>query len=238
MIVDKANAIPAYKQLKEYILDGIAKEQWKEEIPSERQLCEKAGVTRMTVRQAIGELVSEGVLYRLKGKGTFVAKPHFEQHNVMSFSSIMAERGLTAYTKILHFEKDFPDMQSIDAAWAKRSSTFYRLRRLRCAGRDPVAIEEVFLPHSLCPSLETHDLTGSLYAILHTLGQVVYEQDVTITAASASDEEAAVFGIRTNTPLLYVVGSSLRKDGTPMFYERSCYLSNRFSYKVSILDRK
>ncbi len=237
MIVDKNSPIPAYRQLKEYLAEGILQKQWDGEIPSERQLSEMAGVTRMTVRQAVGELVSEGLLYRVKGKGTFVTKPRFEQHNIMSFSALLKSRGTSPRTRILWFDPYFSDMGSIDAAWATQCDRFYRLRRLRCAGDDPVGIEEVFLPYALCPGLEKHDLTGSLYEILFSYGHVVCGQDVHIAARKPSEEEAGLFGIRRDTPLLEVCGNSLAEDRTPLFFERDAYLSDRFSYKVGILDR-
>lgn len=237
MIVDKNSPIPAYQQLKNFLAEGIMQKSWDGEIPSERQLSEMAGVTRMTVRQAVGELVSEGLLYRIKGKGTFVAKPKFEQYNIMSFSALLENRGSCPRTRILWFDPFFSEMESISATWAEKSDRFYRLRRLRCAGDDPVGIEEVFLPYALCPGLEKHDLTGSLYEILFSYGHVVYEQDVHIAARKPSEEEAGIFGIRRDTPLLEVIGNSLSEDRSPLFFERDAYLSDRFSYKVGIRNR-
>lgn len=237
MIVDKNSFIPAYRQLMEYIHAKIREKEWVSEIPSERQLSEMAGVTRMTVRQAVGELVSDGVLYRVKGKGTFIAKPKFEQHNIMSFSELLRARGAHPRTKLLWFDPFFRDMASISPAWAARHDLFYRLRRLRCDGDDPVGIEEVFLPHDLCPEFEKHNLTGSLYEILHTYGLTVFEQDTVLTARRPTEEEAGIFGIRRDTPILSVSGNSLAEDKTPLFFERSAYLSDRFAYKVSIQSR-
>ncbi|MBQ7033978.1 MAG: GntR family transcriptional regulator [Clostridia bacterium] len=237
MIVDKNSTVPAYRQLKEFLAQGILQKTWEGEIPSERQLSEMAGVTRMTVRQAVGELVNDGLLYRIKGKGTFVAKPKFEQHNIMSFSALLQSRGTSPRTRILWFDPYFTDMTDISPEWDGKDERFYRLRRIRCAGNDPVGIEEVFLPHSLCPGLEKHDLTGSLYEILFSYGHVVHGQDVRITARRPSEEEAGLFDIRRDTPLLEVCGNSLAEDRTPLFFERAAYLSDRFSYKVGILNR-
>ncbi len=237
MIVDKNSFIPAYRQLMEYIKAKIHEKEWISEIPSERQLSEMAGVTRMTVRQAVGELVSEGVLYRIKGKGTFISKPKFEQQNIMSFSELLRARGAHPRTKLLWFDPFFRDMGTVSPEWAARYDLFYRLRRLRCDGDDPVGIEEVFLPRDLYPDFEKHNLTGSLYEILHEYGHSVFEQDTALAARRPTEEEAGIFGIRHDTPILSVSGSSLSEDKTPLFFERSAYLSDRFSYKVSILSR-
>ncbi len=237
MIVDKNSSVPAYRQLRDFLAEGILQKTWEGEIPSERQLSEMAGVTRMTVRQAVGELVNEGLLYRVKGKGTFISKPKFEQHNIMSFSALLQSRGSLPRTRLLWFDPYFADIAPIAPEWAGKCDRFYRLRRLRCAGDDPVGIEEVFLPYTLCPGLEKHDLTGSLYEILFSYGHVVSGQDVRITARRPSDEESGIFGIRRDTPLLEVCGNSFSEDKTPLFFERDAYLSDRFSYKVSILNR-
>ncbi len=237
MIVDKNSPVPAYRQLKAFLAEGILQKTWEGEIPSERQLSELAGVTRMTVRQAVGELVNEGLLHRIKGKGTFITKPKFEQHNIMSFSALLQSRGMPSRTRILWFDPYFSDMTAVSPEWVGRGDRFYRLRRLRCAGDDPVGIEEVFLPYSLCPGLEKHDLTGSLYEILFSYGHVVHGQDVRIAARRPTEEEAGIFSIRRDTPLLEVHGNSLAEDRTPLFFERAAYLSDRFSYKVGILNR-
>ena len=86
-MIDKNSPIPVYYQLKNDLTSKIAKGVWKpgECIASERELCEVYGVSRMTIRQAVGELVQEGVLLRIKGKGTFVCEQKLKQQDMMSF---------------------------------------------------------------------------------------------------------------------------------------------------------
>ncbi|MCS4585722.1 GntR family transcriptional regulator [Clostridium perfringens] len=93
-MIDKNSPIPVYYQLKEMIKEKIADGTWQvgQCIASERELTEAYGVSRMTVRQALGELVQEGLLVREKGKGTFVCEPKVKQEDMMSFSEIIKKR--------------------------------------------------------------------------------------------------------------------------------------------------
>ena len=107
MSIDKKSPIPAYYQLMSEIKNKISSGIWPVGhcIDSERTLAEENNVSRMTVRQAIGELVQEGLLTREKGKGTFVCEPKLKQKNIMSFSEIMKNSGAEFKTQIKAFEK-------------------------------------------------------------------------------------------------------------------------------------
>lgn len=151
MELDKGSPIPVYYQLKNIILQKIKNGEYPPDtlIPSERELGEALGISRMTVRQALNQLVSEGALTRQKGKGTFVCRTKFEQRNIMSFSAIVRERGLEPATHLLDFKKDlqYPEINNMLAI--DETKTFYYIKRLRLAGSMPVGIEEVYLPQTL-----------------------------------------------------------------------------------------
>ena len=102
-MIDKSSPIPVYFQLKNDLVKKIAKGVWKpgECIASERELCEIYSVSRMTIRQAIGELVQEGVLTRLKGKGTYVCEQTVKQQDMMSFTEMIAFLLLSLQTESL-----------------------------------------------------------------------------------------------------------------------------------------
>ena len=116
-MIDKNSPIPVYYQLKNDLIKKIASGVWKagECIASERELCEIYEVSRMTIRQAIGELVQEGILVRKKGKGTFVCEQKVNQKDMMSFTEIIKQSGRKLKTNVVYFEIiDTPDdMQDI-----------------------------------------------------------------------------------------------------------------------------
>lgn len=241
MFIDKQSPIPAYFQLKNYILDQISSGQWQKEqpIPSERELSELARVSRMTVRQAINELVNEGILYRLKGKGTYITKSKIEQRNIMSFSEMVKSKGITPVTEILEFEKNalFPAIAKILGVEAE--TKFYRVKRLRKAEEIPIGIEEVFIPEKYCPDIDRFDLSGSLYRIL--LEQYEYKIErinLSIEAVLPTEKEHQLLQVSKTMPLLKVSGNSITSTGLELFYEVSYYRSDKLSYKVSIFNRK
>src|SRR5690242_10763453 len=101
----KGGPLPRYYQLKEILHAKIRAGQWQPGvlIPSERELCEQYGLSRMTVRQGITELVREGLLYRVQGKGTFVARPRITQQLMVltGFSQDMIARGCVPGAQVL-----------------------------------------------------------------------------------------------------------------------------------------
>ena len=112
-MIDKNSPIPVYYELKNDLIKKIAKgvlEEPGECISSERELCEIYEVSRMTIRQAIGELVQEGILLRKKGKGTFVCEQKVNQKDMMSFTEMINQSGRKLDTKVIEFEViDTPD---------------------------------------------------------------------------------------------------------------------------------
>src|SRR5690606_36647664 len=108
--VSKNSPIPLYYQLKEILQEMIDNEELKpgDALPSERELCEILGISRMTVRKAVMDLVNEGIVYREQGKGTFVAKPKSKHllNKLQGFTEEMEEKGLKVKTQILSFETE------------------------------------------------------------------------------------------------------------------------------------
>src|SRR5512142_1421027 len=160
MFVDKKSPIPAYYQLKNIILKKINNGEYAEGdlIPSERDLGESFSISRMTVRQALNQLVMEGVLTREKGRGTFVSRSKLEQKNIMSFSEAVRRKGMEPSTRVLHFSCDAAAEDLQEILGLKAGEKLYVLRRLRLADGTPVGIEEDFIPIKYCPDMERHDL--------------------------------------------------------------------------------
>ena len=168
MYIEKKSPIPVYYQLKNIILKKIKDGEFSEGslIPSERDLGENLNISRMTVRQALNQLVSEGVLYREKGKGTFVSKGKIVQRNILSFSDTVRNKGLVPSTVVLHFEKITNRHDIKNLLDLQEGESLYNIKRLRLANELPIAIEEVFIPERYCPCLENFDLKSSLYKLL------------------------------------------------------------------------
>jgi len=148
-MLDKTTAIPIYYQLKEWLRAEIAKGAWKpgDLIPSERDLSEQFGISRMTVRQALNELREEGLLRREQGRGTYVAEPKIEQRltRLSGFTEDMKRRGLRSETRVLRqmwVEAPVPVSRALRISAGKQ---VVLLERLRMAEQEPMAIESCYL---------------------------------------------------------------------------------------------
>lgn len=237
MYIDKKSPIPVYFQLKNIILEKIRTGEYPEDslIPSERDLGEELGISRMTVRQALSQLASEGVLYREKGKGTFVSKSKIVQRNISSFSETVRSKGLTPSTNILYFEKTADRADINEILSLQDNETLYNIKRLRLADERPIAIEEVFIPERYCPNLEKFDLKSSLYKLLKEQYSIaINNMDLSIEAAKATKEERKLLGLKDSIPVLHISSISHNDAGMKLFYEKDVYRSDEYNYNVRI----
>ncbi|GII91060.1 GntR family transcriptional regulator [Sinosporangium siamense] len=193
--IDPDSPVPKYFQLREILLDLIECDELPigAAIPSERELCQRYGLSRMTVRQAVDHLVSEGRLQRVPGKGTFVARPKIELAlQLTSTSDDMRARGME------------PGARDLDRRIVRASAHLARelgiqpgdevhfIERLRTADGEPLCIERAHIPVSLAPDLSDQDLTNrSLYALLETrYGLVLDGGELTIDGGIADPSDA------------------------------------------------
>jgi GntR family transcriptional regulator len=175
-----------HRQVRERILtDVIGKKKPSDPLPTERELAESFGVSRMTVRQALGALRDEGVISSVRGVGTFVATPRVSKAPTLtSFSEDLVSRGYVPSTIVLSasLEEAGPDV-AIDLGIPVRAKVF-RIERLRLADGLPMCHEEVYLHAERFPGLLETDLTHSLYATL--------EQDYGVTFRRGAQNVRAV----------------------------------------------
>lgn len=241
MFVDKKSPIPAYYQLKNIILKKIQNGEYPAGslIPSERDLGENFSISRMTVRQALNQLVMEGVLTREKGRGTFVSRSKIEQKNIMSFSETVRLKGLTPNTRVLHFSLQEAAEDVREALDLKPGEKVYLLGRLRLAGDDPVGIEEDVIPEKYCPRLEKFDLSNSLYRLFKDeYSYAIANVDSVVEAARPSKEERELLQISQSIPVLRMTSVNYTDTGIKLFYERSSYRSDEYKCSMRIYVNK
>lgn len=196
---------PKHAQLREILRRVIERELTPgSPIPSERELAQRYGVSRLTVRSAISRLVYEGLLTRVRGKGTFTAAKRMElQLYLMSFTSDMRRRGLVPTTEVLHSGLEKPPQQTLDALGLRDGEPAYRLVRLRLADGVPLAVERGWYAPKRVPGLLDQDLTRSLYEQLaEHYGIRLTHGRQTVWAEGSDRETARLLGIRAGDPLL------------------------------------
>lgn len=236
-MIDKNSPIPVYYQLKEAIKKKIADGIWKvgQCIDSERELSETYGVSRMTIRQALGELVQEGILIREKGKGTFVCEPKVKQKDMMSFSEIIKRTGRNLRTEVLEFKKiqtpeDFSDIFSFEEV--------YKINRNRIVDDECIANEVVFIPVDYCGYVDEEKLKGSLYKMLEEFGYSVDHSESSIRSVIMDDYYKKIFNVDSEVPLLQTFSKTINSDGKVLFIEESTYRSDKYVLEVNISRRE
>lgn len=230
--------VPKHVQLRE-ILETAARDELAPHAPvgSERELMARYGVSRATVREAVGQLVGDGVLYRVQGKGTFVAPARVEsQLHLASFTEEMRRRGLEPATRVLEVTPATPPRRVAVELGIGESEPVWRLERLRIAGGEPMALELGWYPERLLPGFDEHDLTQSIYTLFsRTYDLVVDSAHQSVWAEAADGHKADLLGVSTGAPLLAFRRTS-SAGRTAVEHNLSWYRGDRYQVHMS-LDR-
>lgn len=237
MTIDPTSPVPKYLQLRELLLDEIDRGmKVHTPVPSERELEARYGLSRMTARKALDRLVAEGRLYRVSGKGTFVAAPRIELPlRLTSFTEDMKARGLEPGSREVEHARvpagpvvathlDVPDEEPV-----------HRLTRLRTADGEPMAVERCYLLASLTPGLLDESFTDrSLYTVLAERYGIVFDSgDERIEAANVDADDAALLGVRAGAAVLRLQRVS-RWRGRTVEFTASSYRGDRYQLSASL----
>jgi GntR family transcriptional regulator len=193
--IDPDSPVPKYFQLREILLDLIDSDELSigAAIPSERELCQRFGLSRMTVRQAVDHLVSEGRLHRVPGKGTFVARPKIELAlQLTSFTDDMRARGMIPGSRDLDRRIVRASAHLAKELGIQPGEEVHFIERLRTADGEPLSIERAHIPVKLAPDLAEHGLSDrSLYELLESrYGLVMDAGELTIDGGIADPSDA------------------------------------------------
>jgi GntR family transcriptional regulator len=234
--VVKSGPLPRYYQLKEIIREQVRTGAWQPDqpIPSERELSERYGISRMTVRQSLTELVNEGLLYRQQGRGTFVGRPKIAQQllRLTGFTEDIGARDQRPGATVLVAEMWPADDAVAARLRIKPGQPVCRLQRLRTANGEPLALETSILSFIGCERLLSDDLERhSLYRLLETkYRHPLIEAEQEVEAGLAGDEEAAVLGIAAGNPVLLTRRITLTERQTPIEYAISVYRGDTYRF--------
>lgn len=239
MVVNKNSHIPIYVQIEEELKHKIYLGEYQvgEPIPSERNLSLYFGVSRMTVRQAITNLVSTGKLYREKGRGTYVAVPKLEQplNGLTSFTEDMYARGLTPSTKVVKFDKQIPPFDIARDLLLEDGEEVYFIVRVRNADDKPMAIERTYIPVKTLPNLTEKLVSGSLYQIVEKeYGLLIGNALQQMEASHVAKEDSKYLLIEPDAVVLTIKRVSFLKNGQPFEVVQSAYRADRYKFTTEI----
>ena len=210
-----------------------------ERLPPERELAEWLGVSRMTVRQALGALAARGLVERGVGRGTFVRAPGKVVHDLsgaLGFTERLGRQGIAAGAEVVSTgEEPAPDAVAEALELAPGAPTL-RIRRVRSAAGRPLALEDSWLPAARFPGLLEHDLGGSLYALMqeaYGLGPVEAVERLEPVIARA--HEAALLGLEEGAPLMLVERVARAPEGVAVEFARDRHRGDRSRFVVHTL---
>lgn len=188
-------------------------------LPTEAELMATYGVGRVTVRQAVLDLVRQGYLYRHRGRGTFVCRRRAADgiEPLISFTAEMAARGLVAGARVLALRQVKPPPEIAAKLQLGPGERAIYSRRLRTADGNPMAVETSYLAQAIIGGVTRNELEGSLYQlIVHRRGLRIGRAAQAVTPAVAAPEEAALLGVAPGTPVLVMERQTFLADGRPL----------------------
>lgn len=238
-MINKNSPIPIYHQLEEYIKELIEKGELRpgDALPPEREYAEKYQISRMTVRQAFTQLVNQGYLYRLQGKGTYVAERKIEQplQGLTGFTEDMKARGLEPGNELIGFDV-IPASGKIAAQLSiEESIPVYEIKRIRLADGVPMAIETNYMSASLIKGLTEQIVNQSLYTYIEEHLNLQIDRAVQIIESSiAGPNEAKLLNISKGAPVMLIHRNTYLKDGTTVEYVHSAYRADRYRFMIEM----
>jgi GntR family transcriptional regulator len=236
-MINRDQKIPLYHQIKTVLLTRINSMQADEPIPGELELANEFNVSRGTVKQAIIELVNEGVLYRRQGKGTFVSPPKIKRSfsRLPTFTDDIRRLGYVPKSKKI-------SLKVIEAIEPVRTnlmllegSNVIRFKRLVMANEKPVALVTSFLRIDIYPGLKIEDIDDSLYETLNKkYHKVPVKADDSYRPINASPEQARILDVSEGKAILYSERLSYLENNLPVEYVESYISGDIFTLSIRI----
>jgi GntR family transcriptional regulator len=232
--IDKNSFTPMYFQIQSQLLKMIQSGQLRagDSLPSEEELSRIYGVSRMTSRQALQVLKSQGFVTRHKGQGSFVSQPRVEKDitHLSGFTSEMRAMGIKTTSQVLEARVSPAPAEVASQLGIAVNAPMYRLLRLRLGDGLPIAIEEIRLPHERFPGVEKLDFSRiSLYQTLRERYEIrVSRADEILEARSATKREADLLEIQARSSLLVISRTLWSTDGLPVETAHSVYRGDRY----------
>lgn len=238
--IDRRAAVPMYHQLKHRIIDDISRLGMRpgDLLPGEHRLCEQFGVSRTVVRQALLQLEHQGVIERVKGKGTFVAHqkvPESLVHTLTGLYEEMVARGGQVYSDVRRQEVIAADDEVADALGIAPGESVVVIERLRYVDGEPWSWTTTYLPFEV-GSLVLHDdlRAQSLYALLATHGIRAVRGVRSAEAALANEAQGELLRVGAGRALLVLRSVGFDENDRPMEYFIAHHRGDRSRFEFQL----
>src|SRR4051794_8834690 len=208
-------------------------------LPSERWLCDELGVSRATVRRAIEELVSDGLL-EWRGRGSYVCGQAIAEPRgtLMSLSELGRSRGLAASARVLHAGTRPATIDEADAFGVAPGAALFVLRRLRMLDGMPISLDDNRIPLRLAPELPDVDFTvASLYDELERGGRRLVRADYDVEARTADPQEAELLDLSPGAPVLFTSTVAFDDAGQIVDVAGTVFRADRYRFQATLTRR-
>lgn len=238
--LNNASQIPLYHQLKQIIIEDIKTGKYDigEQLPTETELCDSYHVSRITVRRAIADLVSEKVLYKKQGKGTFVSESKIEREliSIGSFSDITTESGKAPSTQILETKIKKTTKELCKKLKIAPEDDVLELKRLLRINGEPFIFEISHYPISRFPDIETHISSHqSTYKILRKYYDVeIVKAEKTLDIKLSNEEQSEIFGCDPNSILYLLEKTAFDKNNEIVHVSNSFFLASKVTFTFTV----
>ncbi len=239
--INKAIPVPYYYQIAEILRDMIAEAEVGPDtevgLPSENELCALYEVTRATVRHALEVLEKEGLVYREKGRGTFLRRRRVQLDlaRLCSTTEDMQARGWVPSTRLIGVEAITPLPHIGRQLGLGADEQVWEVHRLRCANGEPISLQWSYLPCRLVPDLARKDLTGSLYYTLrNAYGIELDTADQVIRTRTVSSEDGELLAIPGGAPVFAIERTSYDRAGRAVEYLHSLWRGDRYDLQIRL----
>jgi len=231
--------VPKYQQLKAILKRDINRRRLRpgQLLPSENELRSRYDVSSTTVRRALNDLATEGVVVRHQGKGTFVASNRVQRslRKLYSFTDNMRDMGLVPSTEVISVSLARAPRDIAHALGLRPRDRLFVLERLRFGNDTPMLYETRYLPARLFPGLDKQNLSGSLYEIITDVYSVRLKRATqSIRIAHANEKVAQLLDVPPYGPVFFVTGVTYSTDNVPVEYEHSYYRGDKYQFVIDV----
>lgn len=211
-------------------------------LPSEYQLADEYGVSRLTVRKAIERLVTAKILVKDPGKGTYIMstnssnKVESGRMGLQSFTEAAETYGKQSRTQVLDYQPLIQPDQRVEEKLNLRNNPqpeVDELVRLRFWDDDPMTIEDIVILHKYVANHQKNDFKHSLFQILAETVEIAYSNQE-IEAIKVDEKLAKLLHVQKGDPILCVHSLTYTADGQPIFYDTSYYRADKYTFKTTL----
>ncbi|MBD7908229.1 GntR family transcriptional regulator [Sporosarcina gallistercoris] len=240
--LEQGSIIPLYYQVKQRLDARIKSGEWRpgDKIDSENQLMTVFNVSRNTAKKAIEEMVQEGTLFRIQGKGTFVSHPKFEQSlgGFYSFSQVLKEKGFNPSDIVIEVDEVEPPAAVIEGLQLAADENVVMMKRVRCADGEPIILEASYMPKSIVQNKEDLFEVGvtSLYGLLASrYGVTVVRAKEAFEPVLIREQESEYLKTEVGKPALLLERTAYDTHDTPVEFCISIVRGDRCRFYTDLV---